>query len=172
MAGLDKTRSIYEDKSMTTSSAIMSVIENKIFQSTAVSWCIAQFLKMFIYVLTHKHKKILKAIETGLWSTGGMPSSHSAVVCSLTAAVGFIDGISSNLFVFSLFFALVVLRDSLGVRRAAGIQAEALNNLGKMTAEKTGVEFNSIKEIKGHSPLEVAAGGVLGILIAFLFNFL
>jgi len=168
---LDKTRIFYNDITMTPSQAILSVIENKIFLSTAVSWCIAQFLKMLIYVLTHKHKKLLKAIETGLWSTGGMPSSHSAVVCSLTAAVGLKD-ISSDLFVFSLFFALVVLRDSLGVRRAAGIQAEALNNLGKMTAEKTGVEFSSIKEIKGHSPLEVAAGGFLGIVIAFCFHFL
>ncbi|MDR1869982.1 MAG: divergent PAP2 family protein [Treponema sp.] len=150
----------------------MSVIDNKIFQATTVSWCIAQFLKMLIYVLTHKDKKPLKAIEKGIWSTGGMPSSHSAVVCSLTASVGLFDSISSNLFIFSLFFALVVLRDSLGVRRAAGIQAKALNNLGKVTAEKTGIEFTAIKEIEGHSPLEVVAGGILGIAIAVCFYFL
>lgn len=98
-----------------------------------------------------------------------MPSSHSAVVCSLSTSVGFMEGLSSNIFVFSLFFALVVLRDSLGVRRAAGIQAKALNNLGKMTAEKTGFEFNTIKEIEGHSPLEVVAGGFLGIVLAICF---
>jgi len=149
----------------------MAVIENKIFQATAISWFLAQFLKMLTYVLTHKHKKLIKAIETGLWSTGGMPSSHSAVVCSLTASIGIIDGVSS-LFIFSLFFAMVVLRDSLGVRRAAGIQAKALNQLGKVTAEKTGVEFTPIKEIEGHSPLEVVAGGILGVVIALCFNFL
>jgi len=156
---------------MTLSEAIVSVIQNKIFQATAVSWCIAQFLKMFIYILTHKHKKLLKAIEKGIWSTGGMPSSHSSVVCSLTASVGLFDSVNSNLFIFSLFFAMVVIRDSLGVRRAAGIQAKALNNLGKLTAEKTGIEFNTIKEIEGHKPIEVVAGGILGIAIAVCFYF-
>lgn len=150
----------------------MSVIENKIFQATAVSWFIAQFLKMLIYVITHNNIRLLKAIETGIWSTGGMPSSHSAVVCSLTASVGLIEGPSSNLFVFSLFFAFVVLRDSLGVRRASGIQAKALNNLGKLTAGKTGIEFNTVKEIEGHSPLEVVAGGFLGTVLAFCFCYL
>jgi len=157
---------------MTPSEAIVSVFANKIFQATAVSWFLAQFLKMLIYVLTHKHKKLIKAIEMGVWSTGGMPSSHSSVVCSLTVSVGLVDGVTSNLFIFSLFFALVVLRDSLGVRRAAGIQAKALNNLGKVTSEKTGVEFSSIKEIEGHSPLEVVAGGILGVVIALFFNYL
>ena len=70
------------------------------------------------------------------------------------------------MFVFCLFFALVVLRDALGVRRAAGIQAKALNKLGKQVANKIGLEFHSIKEIQGHTPMEVLVGAILGIFIA------
>ncbi|GHV95700.1 hypothetical protein AGMMS50293_20200 [Spirochaetia bacterium] len=101
-----------------------------------------------------------------------MPSSHSAVVCSLTASVAFVEGIASNLFVFSFWFTLVVLRDALGVRRAAGLQAKALNNLGRQTADKAGVDFHAVKEIQGHSPLEVVVGCFLGVFIAAGFALL
>ena len=119
-----------------------------------------------------KRRKIREAIETAIWRTGGMPSSHSAVVCALTTSVAFVEGIASNLFVFSFWFALVVLRDALGVRRAAGLQAKALNSLGKQSAEKNGIDFHPVKEIQGHSPLEVVVGGFLGIFIAAGFALL
>jgi acid phosphatase family membrane protein YuiD len=67
---------------------------------------------------------------------------------------------------------MIVLRDSMGVRRAAGLQAKALNSLGKQSAEKTGLKFQSVKEIQGHSILEVSAGVLLGILIAIFFHVL
>jgi len=111
----------------------------------------------------------MEAIQTAIWSTGGMPSSHSALVCSLTTSAGIKQGISSDFFIFSLIFALVVLRDSLGVRRAAGLQAKALNALGKQAAEKLGLEFNPVQEINGHTMLEVLVGGILGVLIAVGF---
>jgi acid phosphatase family membrane protein YuiD len=157
---------------MTATAAIKSLFENIIFLSTASSWVVAQFLKMIIYVLTHKHKKVREAIETAIWRTGGMPSSHSAVVSSLTVSVGFKEGPASNLFVFCLVFTMVVLRDALGVRRAAGLQARALNNLGRQAAEKTGLEFRAVKEIQGHTPLEVLVGAFLGIFIAAGYYFL
>ena len=154
---------------MIETTAIKSLLGNIIFLSTITSLFSAQIFKMLIFLLTHRDKKPWEAIETAIWRTGGMPSSHSAVVCSLTTSTGIVEGISSNLFVFSLFFALVVLRDALGVRRAAGLQAKALNTLGKQTAAKTGLEFSSVKEIQGHTPLEVVVGAVLGILIAIGF---
>jgi acid phosphatase family membrane protein YuiD len=144
----------------------MSLFENNIFLATASSLCTAQLLKMVIFVLAHRRRKLHEAIETAIWRTGGMPSSHSAVVCALTASVGFAEGIASNLFIFSLWFALVVLRDALGVRRASGLQARALNHLGRQAAEKTGVDFHAVKEIQGHTPLEVLVGALLGIFIA------
>jgi acid phosphatase family membrane protein YuiD len=149
--------------------AIKSLFENIIFLSTISSLCVAQILKTIIYLLTNKQKKPKDALETAIWRTGGMPSSHSAVVCSLSTSTGFVEGISSNLFVFCVIFTMVVLRDSLGVRRAAGLQARALNTLGRMTAEKIGLKFNSVKEIQGHTPLEVLVGAVLGVFIAVGF---
>jgi len=155
---------------MTAASAIKSLCENIIFLSTVTSLFTAQVLKMSIYLLTHKNKKKWDVVETMIWRTGGMPSSHSAVVCSLATSAGISEGVASNFFVFCLVFAMVVLRDSVGVRRAAGLQARALNNLGKQSAEKTGLVFRSVKEIQGHTPLEVFVGATLGVLIAAIFH--
>jgi hypothetical protein len=157
---------------MVVADALKSLFSNMIFLSTVSSMCIAQVLKLVFYLLRSKKKKKWDAIETVLWRTGGMPSSHSAVVCSLSTATGICEGITSTHFIISLIFALVVLRDSVGVRRAAGLQAKALNNLGKQLAKFTGQDFHSVKEIQGHTPLEVLVGSCLGILIAIIFKFL
>jgi acid phosphatase family membrane protein YuiD len=169
---LDKTRFVIEGSKMAAVTVIKSLFENTIFLSTATSLCIAQLLKMVIYVLRYRNRRLRDAIETAIWRTGGMPSSHSAVVCCLAVSVAFTEGIASNLFVFSFWFALVVLRDALGVRRAAGLQAKAINHLGKQSAEKNGVDFHPVKEIQGHTPLEVVVGGLLGIFIAAGFALL
>jgi acid phosphatase family membrane protein YuiD len=154
---------------MTAAAAIKSLFENRIFLSTVSSLCIAQVLKMVFYLFSNKNRKKWDAVETMIWRTGGMPSSHSAVVCSLATSTGIYEGVSSNYFIISLVFTMVVLRDSVGVRRTAGLQAKALNNLGKQSAKLTGLEFHSVKEIHGHTPLEVLVGAFLGVLIAVLF---
>jgi len=154
---------------MTAVTALKSLLENKIFLSTVFSLCIAQILKMVLYLFFNRNKNKRIAIETMIWHTGGMPSSHSAIVCSLVTSAGIYEGIDSNFFILCLVFAMVVLRDSMGVRRAAGLQAKALNILGKQYAKLTGEEFSSVKEIQGHTPLEVLVGAFLGILIAICF---
>jgi acid phosphatase family membrane protein YuiD len=152
-------------------SAVKSLFENIIFLSTVTSLCVAQFLKMVFYLLqTRKQIKFCDAFVTMIWHTGGMPSSHSAIVCSLATSTALKEGIASNFFIFSLVFALVVLRDSMGVRRAAGMQAQALNKLGKQLTEKSDLEFKSVKEIQGHSFMEVFVGALLGIFIAIIYN--
>jgi len=155
--------------SMTVFESIKSLFGNKIFLSAIFSLLSAQILKMLFYILKNKNTKKLNAIETILWRTGGMPSSHSAVVCALVTACGIFEGISSTYFVISLILAMVVLRDALGVRRSAGLQAKALNNLGKQIAKLTDQEYRSVKEIQGHTPLEVLVGSCLGILITVIF---
>jgi acid phosphatase family membrane protein YuiD len=152
-------------------SSLAAFFENPIFLSTVSSLFVAQLTKTVIFVLGRR-RNAREAIEVAIWRTGGMPSSHSALVCSLTTSVAFVEGISSNLFVFSFWFTLVVLRDAMGVRRAAGLQARALNSLGRQSAEKLGCEFHAVKEIQGHSPLEVVVGGLLGIFIAAGFALL
>ena len=142
------------------------IFENTIFLSSVLSLCIGQVLKGVFYAFGKKRRNTKELMEIVSWRTGGMPSSHAAVVCSLCTSVGFVEGLTSNLFVFSFWFALVTLRDALGVRRSAGLVARALNNLGKQTSEKTAVDFNPVKEIQGHTPLEVFVGCILGVSIS------
>jgi acid phosphatase family membrane protein YuiD len=146
--------------------SLNALFENIIFLASLLSLCTAQVLKGMLYVFKGRRKKTRELLEIVTWSTGGMPSSHAAVVCSLCTSIAFAEGIASNLFVFSFWFALVVLRDAMGVRRSTGLLAKALNTLGKQTAEKTGIDFRPVKEIQGHTPLEVVVGGLLGIFIA------
>jgi len=154
---------------------IRALFVNPLFLSTACSLCTAQVLKTLIFILSGRRGKAKELIEITMWRTGGMPSSHSALVAALATSVAFIffkDGIDANLFIFSFWFMLVVVRDALGVRRSAGLQARALNNLGRQIAEKMDINFNPVKEIHGHSPLEVVVGALLGIFIAAGFALL
>jgi acid phosphatase family membrane protein YuiD len=153
------------DASLQTAS-FKALFENMIFLSSILSLCSAQVLKGIIYILNGRRKKTRELLEIVTWRTGGMPSSHAAVVCSLCTSIAFAEGIASNLFIFSFWFALVVLRDAMGVRRSAGLLARALNSLGKTVSEKTEIVFNPVKEIQGHTPLEVVIGGLLGMFIA------
>ena len=146
--------------------------ENMIFLTSFSSLFTAQLLKGIIYILKNRKRKTVELVEIIAWRTGGMPSSHAALVCSLCTSIAFMEGVTSNFFVFSFWFALVVLRDSMGVRRSAGLLARALNSLGKQAADKNGLDFNSVKEIQGHSPLEVVVGGLLGIFISAGFHLL
>ena len=156
---------MFDDASVR-AAALKALVENKIFISTVISLCSAQALKVIVYVLYNRKKKMRELAEVLIWRTGGMPSSHAAVVSSLVTSVAFAEGISSNLFIFSFWFALVVLRDAMGVRRSAGLMAKALNDLGKQASEKTGLDFRLVKEIQGHTPLEVVVGCLLGVSIA------
>jgi acid phosphatase family membrane protein YuiD len=152
--------------------SLRALFENTIFLSSISSLFIAQILKGIIYTLNRRRRKTKELLEIITWRTGGMPSSHAAVVCSLSTSIAFREGFASNMFVFSIWFALIVLRDAMGVRRSAGLVARALNNLGKQTAEKTGLDFNPVKEIQGHTPLEVIVGCFLGIFIGAGFSLL
>ncbi|MDR2767451.1 MAG: divergent PAP2 family protein, partial [Treponema sp.] len=131
-------------------------LENPIFLSAITSWFLAQLVKTFILLLKGKRKNPKDTLETLIWRTGGMPSSHSALVASLAASTAFTEGIDSNLFVITLMLALLTIRDSLGVRRSSGLQARALNSLGRQVLERLAVEYRPVKEVLGHAPLEVA----------------
>jgi acid phosphatase family membrane protein YuiD len=107
-----------------------------------------------------------------LWRTGGMPSSHSALVLSVSTTIGFRSGFTSDIFILAVCFALVVIRDALGVRRASGIQAKAINEIGSKLTENQLISFKSIKEVQGHKPLEVIVGCFLGFFIGLAFSIL
>ncbi|MDR2159025.1 MAG: divergent PAP2 family protein [Treponema sp.] len=146
--------------------------ENLVFLSSVTSFLTAQLLKAVITLFRRNKKNARDLVLTVIWRTGGMPSSHAALVSSMVTAVALKEGIHSDLFIVSFWFALIVLRDAMGVRRSSGMQARTLNFLGKQTAEKAGVEFHPVKEVLGHAPIEVIVGGLLGIFVSAAFAFL
>jgi acid phosphatase family membrane protein YuiD len=148
---------------------IKAFFENQMFLSSITSFCMAQFLKMIIHVISSRKRSFRDTLETLAWRTGGMPSSHAALVCSIATSAAFLEGPGSNLFQISFWFALVVLRDAMGVRRSSGIQARILNVLGRQVSENLNTEYHPVKEIQGHTPLEVVVGGLLGIFISAAF---
>lgn len=104
--------------------------------------------------------------------TGSMPSSHTASVVSLATAVGIQKGIASTFFAISIVFAVVVMYDATGVRRAAGKQASVLNKIVENIKKKDGLVIieENLKELLGHTPKEVFGGAILGIIMAFLLS--
>lgn len=143
-----------------------------VFLSCVFSWFCAQFLKTAIALFYNKIHSLPQLFEIMFWRTGGMPSSHSALVASLCTSIGFKNGFDSDLFVLALCFLLITVRDALGVRRASGIQARKLNEIGKELSEKKMLSYKPIKEVMGHSPLEVSLGVVLGVSIGAALSLL
>jgi acid phosphatase family membrane protein YuiD len=151
---------------------IKAFFENPIFLSSVSACLFSQVVKTLVVLLRSRKRSPRDIVETLAWRTGGMPSSHSALVAALATSVALLEGIGSNLFVVTFFMALIILRDSLGVRRSSGIQARVLNMLGRNLAERFHIEYHPVKEVYGHTPLEVVVGALLGIFIAAAYAFL
>lgn len=143
--------------------SISDIIHNRVLVSAIVAWAIAQLLKVIIVALTSKRFNYTRFV-----GSGGMPSSHSALVMALTTKVGIVEGFKSTSFAMALCFALVVMYDAAGVRRAVGIQARILNNIMNDISQKKPLEEKKLKELLGHTPVEVFAGAMLGIAIGII----
>jgi acid phosphatase family membrane protein YuiD len=152
--------------------SLRALIENTLFLAPLSSWIIAQILKMLVFLLRGKRKSGREILETVIWRTGGMPSSHAALVTSLAVSAAYRTGIDSDLFIVTLFLALIIMRDATGVRRSSGLQARALNSLGHQLGEKGALEYHPVKEVHGHTPMEVVGGALLGFFIAAAYEFL
>ena len=126
----------------------------------------AQILKFFIFTI--KNKKVnFKCLTT----TGGMPSAHSAAVVSLATAVGLITSFESVDFAIATGLALVVMYDAAGVRRAAGKMAATLNKVTEeLYRHNTFAAGEKLKELLGHTPVEVLGGAILGIILAYTMH--
>ncbi len=110
--------------------------------------------------------------ELLLWRTGSMPSSHSAIVACLCISIGLHSGFDSDVFVLALCLYLITVRDAVGVRRSSGVQGRVLNILGRALDEKDLVSYTPIKEVQGHSPMEVVIGSLLGFINGLAFSVL
>jgi acid phosphatase family membrane protein YuiD len=129
-----------------------------------VAWTIAQTAKVIIYSV-REHRLNLRVLAV----TGGMPSSHSAIVMGMTTAVGKYAGVNSAAFAIALIFSFVVMYDAAGLRRAAGRQAAILNRLVEDLVNMRGVQEAKLRELLGHTPVEVLVGAVLGIAAGLIF---
>ena len=139
------------------------IIKNKIFMTTLSAWVIAQVLKVSIGVMLQK-----KFDFRWLVSTGGMPSAHAAGASCLACSIGFEYGFNSVYFALAASFAIVVMFDAQGVRRATGRQARILNKITEDIYWQGRFDEGRLRELIGHTPIEVIAGFLLGIIIALL----
>ncbi len=138
-------------------------INNKYLYIPLITWfCIQTFKVIYDLVKTKKFnfKRIMGA--------GGMPSSHTAVVTSLATLIGKYEGVGSSEFAIAVIFAMVVMYDAAGVRRAAGKQAHLLNKIIE-TPGLTNVEVQErLVEVLGHTPLQVIVGALIGIIVGLI----
>lgn len=128
-----------------------------------VAWTIAQVAKVLL--TSYRQRRLNLRV---LAETGGMPSSHSAIVMGLTAAIGKYSGVGSAAFAIALIFTFVVMYDAAGLRRAAGRQAEVLNRLVEDLVHMRGVQEQRLRELLGHTPLEVIVGAAIGLVVGIL----
>lgn len=128
-----------------------------------VAWTVAQITK----VLTQSFRQRRLNLRV-LADMGGFPSSHTAMVMALTATIGRLSGLGSATFAIALIFSLVVMYDAAGVRRAAGRQAAVLNRLVDDLVHMRAIQEEKLRELIGHTPVEVLAGAVLGIAIGLV----
>lgn len=139
------------------------VIKNKILITTLSAWLIAQTIKVIFGVLQQK-----KFDFRWFVGTGGMPSSHVAGASCLATAVGLEYGFDSIYFAIACSFAIVVMFDAQGVRRATGKQAQILNRIMDDIYWQGRIQENRLRELMGHTPVEVIIGFLLGVIVALL----
>lgn len=155
------------------SSQFKAFLTSSTFLACITSWFLAQFIKTLINLLKSKVSSAGELVELLFWRTGGMPSSHSALVTSLCTTVALKNGLNSDVFFVSFVFLLVVIRDAFGVRRASGLQAKKINEIGTLLKEKgTLDEYTPIKEVNGHTPMQVIFGCLLGFIVGLAFTLL
>jgi len=141
------------------------ILQNYTFWIAVAAWFVAQVLKIFFEFLR------TRKVKMGLMlSSGGMPSSHAAISSAATTSIGLTTGFDTPLFALGAVITMVVMYDASGVRRAAGKHAKVINDL-LAHIENSGVHLDKkLKEMLGHTPIEVLAGGVLGVVLALILT--
>jgi acid phosphatase family membrane protein YuiD len=139
------------------------LLRNEVLLAGVVAWGLAQFLKVPIsYFLTRQMN------FAWMFSSGGMPSSHSALMTATTTAIGLHVGFDTPVFALAFALTMVVTYDAAGVRREAGIHAERINLLINEVFTGHPISDERLKEVLGHTQRQVVVGSILGILIAIV----
>lgn len=134
-----------------------------------VAWLLAQITKTVINFCVTKEFRAER-----LWGDGGMPSCHSAIVSALVMTIGFIEGFGSSVFAVSFILACIVMHDATGVRRETGKQAVTIKRLAELANDAIvdpdeRIRTEKLKELVGHTPLQVIVGGIFGALVAICY---
>ena len=144
------------------------ILSNKILITGVVAWGISQVLKIIIYTIINR-----KIVLERLFGDGGMPSSHSATVTSVAITSGMVCGWDSPVFAVAVILAIIVMHDAMGVRLETGKQAKAINEIIEhlLTADAVDLTPDKVlKEFVGHTPLQVAVGFLLGVIVSLAMN--
>ncbi|ABW29824.1 MULTISPECIES: divergent PAP2 family protein [Acaryochloris] len=143
-----------------------NILNNQVLLVSLAASLIAQGLKIIIDLIQNGKINFRVLVETG-----GMPSSHSASVTTLATCVGQVQGWDSTEFAIATVFAIIVMYDAAGVRQAAGKQAKVLNQIvDEMFQEHPEFNEDRLKELLGHTPVQVIVGSILGVAIAILLG--
>ena len=137
------------------------LLSNSLINVGVVSWLVAQLIKTALDAVKHRSFN-----RQRLAGAGGMPSSHSALVCACASGIGMTAGFDQPVFALAVVVAFVVMYDAANVRKETGEQAKILNYIMKNWDEyKPELFAEELKELIGHTPLQVAAGAVLGVVV-------
>lgn len=139
------------------------IFKNHVLITALLAWFVAQALKVTLGIIKQKRFDFRWFI-----GTGGMPSSHAAGATALASSVGLTYGFNSVVFALAATFAIVVMFDAQGVRRATGRQAQILNKIMEDIYWRGRIKEDRLRELVGHTPVEVLVGMLLGVIIAFL----
>ena len=145
---------------------LFSIVTNKILISTIASIALSQIIKIITHFIV-----VRKVRWDRIFGDGGMPSSHSAAVCAAATMTGFTAGFDSTLFAIMAVFAIIVMHDSSGIRYHSGKQAKAINDMRDILEDKFNLpDSKDLKELLGHTRLQVLCGAILGIIVAIIIN--
>ncbi|HSB01181.1 MAG TPA: divergent PAP2 family protein [Anaerolineales bacterium] len=140
---------------------LLELFQNRALIAGLIAWACAQLIKIPLdYLRTRRWNWAL------LFTTGGMPSSHSALVTSTTLAIGLYYGFDSPIFALGVAFTMIVTYDAAGVRQQAGIHAQRINIIFEELMRGHPINENDLREVLGHTPLEVTGGILLGLVVA------
>ena len=143
---------------------VFDIIGNRVIQAAPLGWGTAQALKVILTLCISR-----RFDHTRVLGSGGMPSSHSAMTCAMLTVIGFREGFSSSIFALAFCFAGVVMYDASGVRRSAGRNAAVINRIVEsLTTNGFTLDEEHLKELVGHTPIQVMAGALLGIFLGAL----
>ena len=149
---------------------IVAFFSNFMLMCGVVAWFAAQILKIPSELYRHRGLSLRRIF----FGNGGMPSSHSATVCAVSCAAALKYGLDSAVFAICCVLAMIVMNDAMGVRRETGDQAKVLNKIVADLPEEKADDImpRALKEMVGHTPLQVVIGGLVGIAIPFLMQFI